>query len=191
MPFHFHRLKIPGVILIAPDRFEDDRGFFAELYKRSAFAAGGVSPTFVQSNYSHSVQGVVRGLHYQKRPQAQGKLVIVIRGRIFDVAVDIREGSPTYSAWVGETLSSQNGRILYIPPGFAHGFCVLSQEADVIYQVTEEYAPELDRGIVWDDPDIGVRWPVADPILSPKDARLPSLREADNNFVYRPEGRSV
>lgn len=191
MPFHFQKLKIPGVILIEPERFEDDRGFFAELYKRSAFAAGGVSPTFVQCNYSHSAHGVLRGLHYQKRPHAQGKLVTAIRGRIFDVAADIREGSPTYTEWVGATLSADNGRMLYIPPGFAHGFCVLSQEADVIYHVTEEYAPELDRGIIWNDPDIGVDWPIPDPVLSPKDARLPTLREADNNFVYRPEERSA
>lgn len=191
MPFHFRRLRIPDVILVQPDRFEDDRGFFAELYKRSAFSAAGISPPFVQCNYSHSSAGVLRGLHYQKHPQAQGKLVVAIRGRIFDVAVDIRTGSPTHGDWVGETLSSDDGRMLYIPPGFAHGFCVLSSEADVIYHVTTEYAPELDRGIIWDDPDIGVHWPIPDPVVSSKDARLPPLGEADNNFVYRPEESSV
>jgi dTDP-4-dehydrorhamnose 3,5-epimerase len=191
MPFHFQRLRIPDVILVRPDRFEDDRGFFAELYKRSAFSAAGISPPFVQCNYSHSREGVLRGLHYQKHAQAQGKLVMAIRGRIFDVAVDIREGSPTYGDWVGETLSSDDGRMLYIPPGFAHGFCVVSPEADVIYHVTEEYAPELDRGIIWNDPHINVRWPIPDPVLSPKDAHLPPLREADNNFVYRPEEGSA
>jgi len=191
MPFHFQRLRIADVILVRPDRFEDDRGFFAELYKRSAFSAAGISPPFVQCNYSHSSEGVLRGLHYQKHPQAQGKLVMPIRGRIFDVAVDIRKGSPTYGDWVGETLSSDDGRMLYIPLGFAHGFCVLSQEADVIYHVTEEYAPELDRGIIWNDPDIGVHWPIPDPVLSPKDARLPSLREADNDFTYRAQERSA
>jgi dTDP-4-dehydrorhamnose 3,5-epimerase len=191
MPFHFRTLRIPDVILVRPDRFEDDRGFFAELYKRSAFSAAGISPPFVQCNYSHSSAGVLRGLHYQKHPQAQGKLVAAIRGRIFDVGVDIREGSPTYGDWVGETLSSEDGWMLYIPPGFAHGFCVLSQEADVIYHVTREYAPELDRGIIWDDPDIGIRWPIPDPVLSSKDAGLPSLREADNNFVYKSAERPV
>jgi len=183
MPFQFERLEIPDVILIKPRRFEDSRGFFSELYKHSEFAAGGVPPAFVQTNYSHSLQGVLRGLHYQKRPQAQGKLVAAIAGRVFDVAVDIREGSPTYRHWLGVTLSGEDGHMLYIPPGFAHGFAVLSEEADVIYMVTEEYAPALDRGIAWNDPEIGIDWPLADPILSPKDAQLPSLREADTNFV--------
>jgi dTDP-4-dehydrorhamnose 3,5-epimerase len=176
-------MSIPGVLLVAPQRFADERGFFAEIYKLSAFSTGGIPPAFVQDNYSHSVKAVLRGLHYQKHPKAQGKLVNVIRGRIFDVAVDIRQGSPTYGDWVGAMLSHDNGRMLYIPPGFAHGFCVLSEEADVIYKVTEEYAPGLDRGIIWNDPDIGIDWPISDPILSPKDAQLPSLREADNTFV--------
>ena len=183
MPFDFRPTSIPDVLLIEPQRFEDNRGFFAETYKRSAFSAGGISLTFVQDNYSHSVGDVLRGLHYQKHPRAQGKLVSAIRGRIFDVAVDIRKGSPTYGDWVGATLSHDNGRMLYIPPGFAHGFCVLSEEADVTYKVTEEYAPDLDRGIIWNDPAIGIRWPIDDPILSPKDADLPSLEAADNNFV--------
>jgi dTDP-4-dehydrorhamnose 3,5-epimerase len=183
MPFHFRRLEIPEVVLIVPKRFEDERGFFAEIYKLSDFSAGGISTEFVQCNHSHSARGVLRGLHYQKHPNAQGKLVTAITGCVFDVAVDIRRGSPTYADWLGVTLSSDNGRMLYIPPGFAHGFCVLSQEADVIYKTTEEYAPDLDRGIAWNDPEIGVQWPIADPILSPKDARWPSLREADNNFA--------
>lgn len=183
MPFNFQQMSIPDVLLIEPKRFGDDRGFFEEIYKLSAFSTGGVSATFVQDNHSHSVQGVLRGLHYQKDPRAQGKLVSAIRGRIFDVGVDIRKGSPTYGDWVAAILSHDNGRMLYIPPGFAHGFCVLSSEADVIYKVTEEYAPELDRGIVWNDPKISIQWPVSDPILSTKDATLPGLEEADNNFV--------
>jgi len=183
MPFDFQHMRIPDVLLIEPQRFEDERGFFAEIYKLSAFSAGGVSATFVQDNHSHSVEGVLRGLHYQKDPKAQGKLVSAIQGRIFDVGVDIRRGSPTYGQWVGAILSHDSGRMLYIPPGFAHGFCVLSSEADVIYKVTTEYAPELDRGIVWDDPRIGIEWPISDPILSSKDAGLPSLENADNNFV--------
>ena len=183
MPFNLRRMTIPDVLLIEPKRFEDERGFFAEIYKLSEFSANGISPTFVQDNHSHSVEGVLRGLHYQKDPRAQGKLVSVIKGRIFDVGIDIRRGSPTYGEWVGAILSHEDGRMLYIPPGFAHGFCVLSSEADVIYKVTTEYAPKLDRGIVWNDPMIGIQWPISDPILSSKDAGLPSLEEADNNFV--------
>lgn len=177
MPFRFQELEIPGVMRIEAQRFEDARGFFMETYKASPFAAHGI-PAFVQDNYSHSVRGVLRGLHYQQQPKAQGKLVSALTGRIFDVAVDIRPDSPTYRRWVGEELSRENGHMLYIPPGFAHGFCVLSEEADVVYKVTEEYAPELDRGIMWNDPQIGIRWPVSEPILSPKDAQLPSLEEA-------------
>ena len=178
MPFQFQRLEIPGVVLIESQRFEDDRGFFLETYQMSEFSANGISQAFVQDNYSHSVRGVLRGLHYQKHPKAQGKLVMAPKGQIFDVAVDIREGSTTYGEWVGATLSADNHRMLYIPPGFAHGFCVLSEEADVVYKVTEEYAPELDRGIIWNDPDIGIQWPITEPILSPKDARLPFLKQA-------------
>ncbi len=184
MPFTFTRLAIPDVILVEPRVFGDARGFFLETYKHSAFAEAGIPPHFVQTNHSHSTRGVLRGLHYQKLPAAQGKLVMAVRGEIFDVAVDIRRGSPTYGQWVGERLSAANHRLLYIPPGFAHGFCVLSEEADVIYQVTAEYAPEHDRGIRWNDPEIGIAWPIAAPILSPKDATQPLLHEADNNFVW-------
>jgi dTDP-4-dehydrorhamnose 3,5-epimerase len=182
MSFRFHRLEIPDVVLVEAESFADDRGFFAETYKMSPFAAHGISLPFVQDNLSHSVQGVLRGLHYQKHPRAQGKLIMALRGRIFDVAVDIRVGSPTYRRWVGVVLSADDSRSLYVPVGFAHGFCVLSEQADVLYKVTEEYAPEFDRGIVWNDPAIGVQWPVAEPILSPKDAQLPLLSDADNNF---------
>ena len=182
MSFKFQRSEMPGVVLIEASSFGDERGFFMETYKMSQFSAHGVPHTFVQDNLSHSVRGVLRGLHYQKHPKAQGKLVMVLRGQIFDVAVDIRRGSPTYGRWVGITLSAGDLRMLYVPVGFAHGFCVLSEEADVLYKVTEEYAPGLDRGIVWNDPDIGIRWPIAEPILSRKDAQLPFLREADNNL---------
>ena len=163
MPLQFSRLEIPDVVLIRAQAIEDRRGFFIETYKRSAFADAGI-PDFVQDNYSHSVRGVLRGLHYQKRPKAQGKLVGVVRGTIFDVAVDIRRGSPTYRRWVGVTLSGGEHRTLYIPEGFAHGFCVLSDEADVAYKVTEEYAPELDRGIRWNDPDLAIAWPLERPV---------------------------
>ncbi|MFQ5875718.1 MAG: dTDP-4-dehydrorhamnose 3,5-epimerase [Dehalococcoidia bacterium] len=185
MPFRFQPLELPEVILIEPQAFEEYRGFFMETYKRSEFQASGISGVFVQDNHSHSVRGVLRGLHYQKQPKAQGKLVQVIRGEIFDVAADIRRGSPTYGRWVGAILSDKVRRMLYVPVGFAHGFCVLSDEADIVYKVTAEYAPELDRGIVWNDPELSIHWPVQDPILSPKDSRLPPLKEADHNFVYR------
>lgn len=184
MPFRFERLQIPDVILVEAPRFEDARGFFMETYKRSQFAEQGIPHAFVQDNYSRSVRGVLRGLHYQKEPKAQGKLVSVIRGEIFDVAVDIRRGSPTYGRWASAILSEENGRMLYVPVGFAHGFCVLSEQADVVYKVTEEYAPDLDRGIIWNDPDIGIAWPIDAPILSAKDAGLPRLLNADNNFAF-------
>lgn len=182
MSFRFQRLELPEVILVEPERFWDDRGFFAETYKLSEFAAHGIPHAFVQDNLSHSRRGVLRGLHYQKPPKAQGKLVSVLRGCIFDVAVDLRRDSPTYRQWLGRELSADSGQMLYIPVGFAHGFCVLSEEADVVYKVTEEYARDLDCGIVWNDPDIGIRWPIAEPLLSPKDARLPYLREAEPIF---------
>lgn len=184
MPFTFHRLAIPEVVLIKPRVFPDARGFFLETYKGSEFAAAGIDLPFVQDNHSRSIRGVVRGLHYQKRAAAQGKLVRVISGVIFDVAVDIRRGFPTYGRWVAEVLSAENQHLLYVPPGFAHGFCTLSDVAEVAYKATAEYAPELDRGIVWNDPDLAIAWPITEAVLSPKDAALPRLRDADNDFVY-------
>jgi len=186
MPFQFQRLEIPEVILVQPRTFEDQRGAFAETYRRSEFAAHGIPAVFVQDNYAFSVEDVLRGLHYQDHPQPQGKLVMVTRGEIFDVAVDIRRGSPTFGQWVGVVLSAKNLHLLCIPTGFAHGYCVLSEEADIIYKVTAEYRPELDRGILWNDPAIGIRWPISEPILSAKDAQLPCLQDADIKFVYEP-----
>ena len=184
MPFEFERLEIPEVFFVRARRFADDRGFFMESYKASEFAAGGIPQAFVQDNLSHSTYGVLRGLHYQKEPGAQGKLVSVLQGRIFDVAVDIRRGAPTYRQWVGCELSAAEGTMLYVPAGFAHGFCVLSEEADVLYKVTAEYDGALDRGVLWNDPDLGIHWPIAEPILSLKDAQLPPLHLADNNFAF-------
>jgi dTDP-4-dehydrorhamnose 3,5-epimerase len=184
MPFSFSRLKIPEVILIEARQFPDERGYFAETYKLSAFIAAGVPELFVQDNFSSSKRGSIRGLHYQKEPMAQGKLVMVCSGEIFDVAVDIRQGSPTFGHWVGHKLTTANGMMLYIPPGFAHGFSVLSEEAIVSYKVTKEYAADLDRGIIWNDPDIAIPWHVETPLLSSKDAALPRLRETDCNFIY-------
>lgn len=185
MPFRFKRLKIPEVILIQIESRPDARGFFRETYKQSEFVANGIPATFAQDNHSHSMRGVLRGLHYQINPQAQGKLVIAMYGEIFDVAVDIRKGSPTYGKWVGQVLSAANGCMMYVPPGFAHGLCVLSEQADVVYKVTVEYAPESDRGIIWNDPAIGIDWRITNPSLSPKDASLPLLRDADNNFEFK------
>lgn len=185
MPFEFKRSEIPEIVIIQPGFFEDGRGFFLETYKYSDFADAGIMEPFVQDNHSISERGVLRGLHYQKNPAAQGKLVRCIRGRIFDVAVDIRKGSPDFGRWVGIELSGDNHTMLYIPPAFAHGFLVLSASAEIIYKCTREYSPQNDRGIIWNDPDIGITWPVESPILSDKDKRHPGLRAADNNFEYR------
>lgn len=182
MPFRFQPLEIPDVIMIEPRVFGDTRGFFMETYKKSDFAAYGIAEEFVQGNYSRSVRGTLRGLHYQRPPRAQGKLVMALRGEVFDVAVDIRKNSPTYGRWVSVILSEQNHRMLYIPVGFAHGFCVLSEEADFFYLVTAEYAPELDAGIIWNDPTLAIDWPVEKPLLSPKDALLPRLAEIEVDF---------
>ena len=184
MPFKFRRLKISEVILIEPEIFKDGRGFFIETYKYSDFAQVGIKEHFVQDNYSRSIKGVLRGLHFQKNPHAQGKIVQCIKGKIFDVAVDMRKGSPTFGHWVSVELSEDNNLMLYVPPAFAHGFVVLSEEADVIYKCTGEYAPEDDRGIVWNDPDINIQWPIKDPILSEKDKRHPALKDSDSNFEY-------
>ena len=184
MPFEFTKFKIPGPILIQPRVFNDGRGYFLELYKHSDFVAAGIGEYLVQDNLSQSVKGVLRGLHYQRQPKAQGKLVICTRGVIFDVAVDIRRGSPSYGQWIGVELSAENRKMLYIPPGFAHGFQVLSETAEVMYKCTDEYSPAEDRGIIWNDPEIKVAWPLSAPLLSGKDERHPLLRDADNNFVY-------
>jgi dTDP-4-dehydrorhamnose 3,5-epimerase len=182
MPFTFKKLEIPDVILIEARAFPDDRGFFMESFKESEFTNNGINTKFVQDNYSHSTKGALRGLHYQKDPKAQAKLVSVINGEIFDVAVDIRKNSPTYGKWVGEILSDKNHRLLYVPEGFAHGFLVLSEEADVTYKVNNEYSPENDRGILWNDPDVNVKWPIEKPLLSEKDGKQPLLKNADNAF---------
>ena len=184
MPFQFEKLEIPDLILITAKAFEDPRGFFMETHKQSEFASNGITQTFVQGNFSRSTYGVLRGLHYQLSPKAQGKLVNVIRGEIYDVAVDIRKGSPSFAKWVGLKISADDFRLIYVPTGFAHGFCVVSDEADVAYMVTEEYAPEADRGIAWNDPVLGIDWPVEEPILSKKDSELPDLNDTENNFLY-------
>ena len=182
MPFTFQQLKIPDVILIEPKIYTDTRGYFTETYKRSEFIENGINENFVQDNWSHSMKGTLRGLHFQKQPKAQAKLVMVLKGEVFDVAVDIRKGSSTYGKWVGLNLSGKKAQMLYIPAGFAHGFCVLSDEADFVYKVSDEYSPELDSGILWNDPDIGIDWLITDPLLSAKDMALPLLKDADLDF---------
>jgi len=182
LPFTFKKLSIPDVILVEAKSFPDERGFFLESFKESSFIENGINPKFVQDNYSRSIKGVLRGLHYQKNPKAQAKLVTVLRGEVFDVTVDIRKDSQTYGKWVSETLSEQNHKLLYIPEGFAHGYCVLSDEADIFYKVNQEHSPEHDSGFIWNDPEINIKWPIDKPIISEKDRKLPLLKNADNNF---------
>ena len=177
MPFEFKRLEIPDVILIKPKVFEDERGFFMETYKKPDFEKAGIKGEFVQDNHSKSRYGVLRGLHFQKDPYAQAKIVRCIRGVIYDVAVDLRKNSPTFGGYVGVLLSEFNKYQLYIPKGFAHGFVVLSDVAEVIYKVDNIYAPEYESGLIWNDPDVNIQWPIEDPIVSPKDQKWPTLRE--------------
>lgn len=184
MPFSFSRLSIPEVIVVDKTFFSDERGFFLENFKESDFVSNGINTKFVQDNISHSIKGVLRGLHYQKQPKAQGKLVTAIKGEIFDVAVDIRKNSPTFGKWVAEILSDKNHKSLYVPEGFAHGFCVMSNEAEVFYKVNNEYSSENERGIIWNDPQLNINWPTKQPIVSSKDLELPRLDEIDNNFEY-------
>ena len=184
MSFSFKKLSIPDVMIIEPQIFPDDRGVFLEIFKESIFKENGINLEFVQDNYSQSVKDVLRGLHYQKQPKAQAKVVTVLSGKIFDVAVDIRKNSPTYGKWVGEILSEQNHKLLYVPEGFAHGFCVSSEKASVLYKVTQEYSPENDKGIIWNDPELDIIWPTKKPLVSKKDSQLPSLKNIDNNFLF-------
>ena len=177
MGFRFKPLAIQEVVLVEPDTYRDDRGYFRETFQRSAFAEGGLDPGFVQANMSKSRKGVIRGLHFQREPAAVAKLVGAAQGRIFDVAVDVRPGSPTFGRWVGEELSADDGRMLYVPEGFAHGFCALEDETLVTYLMTGEFSPEHDGGVRWNDPEIGVEWPIEEPILSPRDQELPLLGE--------------
>lgn len=174
--------SLPGVLLIEPMVFKDDRGFFLEIYHWEKYPATGMDKPFVQDNHSHSCQGTLRGLHYQlKHPQ--GKLVYVIRGEVFDVAVDIRRGSSTFGQWTGTILSEKNKRQLFIPEGFAHGFCVISETADVLYKCTDLYAPGDEYGILWSDPVIGIDWPVENPILSEKDVESPRLMDVPEELL--------
>ena len=183
MTLKFTEKSLPDVVLIEPMVFEDDRGFFMETFHSEKYREIGVPGPFVQDNHSHSRRGTLRGLHYQlKNPQ--GKLVCAVKGEILDVAVDIRRGSPSFGRWTGNLLSERNKRQLYIPEGFAHGFCVLSETADVIYKCTDLYTPGDEYGVFWADDTIGIDWPIDNPILSEKDLKNPLL--ADIEDVYLP-----
>lgn len=185
MTFTFTRLEIPDVILVEPKIFLDNRGFFYESFKESDFLSYGITDKFIQDNFSHSVKGVIRGLHYQNPPRSQAKLVTVIKGKIFDVAIDIRKKSPTYGKWISEILSEENHRLLYVPEGFAHGFCVLSEQADVSYKINNEYSPQHEQGIIWNDQTLNISWPIEKPIISNKDQQLSSLENSNNDFTYQ------
>jgi len=179
MSFTFKALSIPDIILVEPEVFPDTRGCFFEIFRESGFNNANLPARFPQDNFSFSGKSVLRGLHYQKHPKTQGKLVTVLKGRIWDVVVDIRRNSPTYLKWISVELNDENRSMLYIPTGFAHGFLALSEDVHLLYKCTNEYDSKLDAGIRWDDPDIGIIWPVRNPILSKKDANLPFMHQAE------------
>ena len=168
------QLEIPGALLIEPKRFGDPRGLFVETFHERRYADAGIVERFVQDNYSRSVRGTLRGLHFQE-PHAQGKLVMVVEGSVYDVIVDVRRGSPTFGRWRGLELSSENCRQVYVPPGCAHGFCVISEQAGFLYKCTDFYSPQDERGIIWNDPALAIAWPVSAPILSAKDRAYRTL----------------
>lgn len=180
MPFDFSSLQIPEVRLITPKSFVDNRGFFMETYKRSDFVRAGIHEVFVQDNFSASSRNSVRGLHFQRDPSAQGKLVQVTLGRAWDVAVDIRPSSPTFLRWIGHELDDESRKMLYIPPGFAHGFAAISKIVHFQYKCTAEYDAAADGGVRWNDPTIAVAWPIDDPNISEKDSALPTACEVFN-----------
>ena len=180
MPFEFEKQKIEDVILVKPKVFGDNRGFFMEAYKKSDFVANGIDVEFNQDNHSKSTKGVLRGLHYQAIPHSQAKLVRCIKGKIYDVAVDVRPNSKTFGKYVKVELSEDNKHMLYIPSGFAHGFVALSDEVEILYKASGEYAPNADRGIIWNDKDINIDWEIDfEPILSEKDKNQPKLSEVN------------
>ncbi|MGE5516890.1 MAG: dTDP-4-dehydrorhamnose 3,5-epimerase [Bacteroidota bacterium] len=183
MDFKFTPLAIPEVKLVEHEIFKDERGFFIETFRQENFSRAGL-PTFVQDNHSCSGANVVRGLHYQAEPMAVGKLVRCLRGRLFDAVVDIRKGSPTYGKYVSVELSEDDAKMLWVPPGFAHGILTLEDRTEIYYKVSNYYSPQHDRAIRWDDPAIGIQWPTRDVMVSAKDKAAPLLADVDNNFVY-------
>ena len=180
---------LEGVCLIEPDVFGDHRGFFMETFHQQRYRESQIGERFVQDNLSYSGRNILRGLHYQL-PQAQAKLVQVITGEIYDVAVDIRKGSPTFGKWIGVHLSDENHRQIFVSKGFAHGFCVLSETAHVVYKCTDFYSPENEKGVLWSDPDLSIDWPVKTPILSPKDQEYPCLSEIPSEHLFKFESQS-
>lgn len=187
MPVTVERTKLPEVLIVEPRRFGDARGWFVETWSQRDLAAAGISAVFVQDNHSYSAEvGTLRGLHYQRPPHAQDKLIRCTRGAIWDVAVDIRKGSPRYGQWVGVELTAENGRQLFVPKGFLHGFVTLAPQTEVQYKCSDYYAPDCDGSVRFDDPAIGVDWPLAGaaPVLSAKDVAAPLLSEMNNPFVY-------
>lgn len=180
MPFEFEKLKIDGLVLITPKLYGDSRGFFMESYKKSEFSDFGINTDFVQDNHSKSTKGVLRGLHFQAFPKMQAKLIRCTKGKVLDVVVDIRKSSPTFGKWERIELSEENKLMLFIPEGFAHGFAVLSDEAELAYKTSEEFSAEFDRGVLWNDPEIGIDWGIDfEPVLSEKDKSQPTLSELD------------
>lgn len=189
MPFKTERLSIPEVLLISPGVFKDDRGFFEETYKLSEFRNFGLDVRFVQDNHSFSVKNTLRGIHFQKPPFVQGKLVRCVNGKVLDVAVDLRSGSPSFGKWVSEELSAENHNILWIPEGFGHGFLAL-EDAHVEYKVTAEYSKDSEGGIIWNDSILDIAWGLTNPVLSMKDASWPTVEATDLKFNYKP-GESI
>jgi dTDP-4-dehydrorhamnose 3,5-epimerase len=178
----YTKTDLPGVLLIEPRVFNDSRGFFMETFHQKKYAEAGIDHAFIQDNYSHSTRGTLRGLHYQlEHPQA--KLVYVIKGEIYDVAVDIRRGSPGFGKWTGQYLSDKNRRQIFVPEGFAHGFCVISETADVLYKTTDLYKPDDEYGVLWSDPTIRIDWPIKVPIVSDKDKQFPGLQDVPEQHL--------
>ncbi|MDX9714673.1 MAG: dTDP-4-dehydrorhamnose 3,5-epimerase [Dissulfurispiraceae bacterium] len=184
MSFKFKQLEIPDVVLITPEAFSDSRGLFMETYKKSEFSANGIDCSIKQINFSVSAKNVLRGLHYQLKPHAQAKLVQCLRGSAYDVAVDIRNGSPYFGRWVSAVLTAENRNLLWVPEGFAHGFLALEDNTEIMYGISSEYAKDSERGIIWNDPDISINWPSNEIILSEKDTMNIKLSDAEINFIY-------
>ena len=180
-------LDLPEILLIEPKVFGDARGYFVETFQATRYAEAGIAERFVQDNLSCSTRGTLRGLHLQ-HPASQGKLVYVVEGKVFDVAVDVRVGSPSFGKWTGAHLSSRDRRQMYIPPGFAHGFCVVSEQALFAYKCTEVYLPQNEMGVAWNDPGLAIPWPVSEPIISEKDQRFPPLAKIDPARLPRWKG---
>ena len=184
--FKFTESPLAGLLIIEPKVFSDDRGFFMEYYNKDGYAENGFSETFIQDNHSRSAKGVVRGMHYQINPHPMGKLVKVVRGKIFDAGLDIRKGSPTFGKWHGEVLSGENHKMLYLPPGFAHGFLCLEDNTEVVYKCSGMFDGSCERAILWNDPAVGIKWPlneVKEVVVSEKDQKNPPLKAAETNFT--------